>query len=238
MAERSLKRWGFHDPRLTVSLKLLAAALAVWLLVLGAPRLLHRLEFFRIRRVEIAGLHFLTPAKVVTALGLSAEATVFEDLADANRSLKALPGVVSAEVRRRFPGTLEIVLDEAVPVALAPRSGGMAMLDSSGKVLPFDPAASAPDLPVAASVDRKVARVLASVQESDPVLFGKVRTAWRVRDDVLLDVDGRRLWFTAAVTAEDIRAVMEVARDLARQGRTYQELDGRYAGQVIVRARV
>jgi hypothetical protein len=30
---------------------------------------------------------------------------------------------------------------------------------------------------------------------------------------------------------------MEVARDLARQGRTYQELDGRYAGQVIVRAR-
>lgn len=238
MAERSLRRPGFHDPRLAVGLKLLAAALAVWLIGVGAPRILHRLEFFRIRRVEIAGLHFLTPAKVVTALGLGAEATVFEDLADANRSLNALPGVVSAEVRRRFPGTLEIVLDEAVPVALAPRSGGMAMLDSSGKVLPFDPAASAPDLPVAASVDRKVARVLASVQASDPVLFGKVRTAWRVRDDVLLDVDGRRLWFTAAVTAEDIRAVMEVARDLARQGRTYQELDGRYAGQVIVRARV
>ena len=237
MAERSLRRAGFHDPRLTVGLKLLTATLVVWLIGLGAPRVLHRLEFFRIRRVEIAGLHFLTPAKVVTALGLGPDATVFQDLADANRRLKALPGVVSAEVRRRFPGALEIVLEEAVPVALAPGSGGMAMLDSSGKVLPFDPAASAPDLPVAATVDRKVARVLASVQESDPVLFGKVRTAWRVRDDVLLDVDGRRLWFTAAVTAEDIRAVIEVARDLARQGRTYQELDGRYAGQVIVRAR-
>jgi hypothetical protein len=57
-----------------------------------------------------------------------------------------------------------------------------------------------------------------------------------VRDDVLLDVDGRRFWFGPAVTAEDIRAVMAVARDLARQGRNYQELDGRYAGQVIVRA--
>ncbi len=54
-------------------------------------------------------------------------------------------------------------------------------------------------------------------------------------DDVILDLDGRRLWFGPAVTAEDIRAVMAVAQDLARQGRNYQELDGRFAGQVIVR---
>jgi cell division septal protein FtsQ len=186
--------------------------------------------------VEIAGLQYLAPAKAVAALGLNADATVFDDLAAASRRLQALPGVVSADVRRRFPGTLEIVVVEAVPVALAPRSGGMALLDSSGTILPFDPAIAAPDLPVAASADRSVARVLASVQAHDPVLFARVRTAWRVRDDVLLDVDGRRFWFGPAVTAEDIRALMAVAQDLARQGRQYQELDGRFAGQVIVRA--
>jgi cell division septal protein FtsQ len=128
------------------------------------------------------------------------------------------------------------VVVEAVPVALAPRSGGMALLDSSGNVLPFDPAVTAPDLPVAASVDRRVARVLGRVQQHDAALFARVRTAWRVKDDVLLDVDGRRIWFGPTVTAEDIRAVMAVEQDLARQGRRYQELDGRYAGQVIVRA--
>ena len=163
------------------------------------------------------------------------EASVFDDLVAAGDGCARCLGSSSAVVGRRLPGTLEIVLVEAVPVALAPRSGGMALLDSSGKVLPFDPAASAPDLPVAATADRRVARVLASVQEHDPVLFARVRTAWRVQDDVLLDVDGRRLWFGPAVTAEDIRAVMAVAQDLARQGRKYQELDGRYAGQVIVR---
>jgi cell division septal protein FtsQ len=172
----------------------------------------------------------------VAALGLDPDASVFDDLDAAGRRLRGLPGVATAAVRRRLPGTLEIVLSEAVPVALAPRQGGLALLDSSGKVLPFDPAASAPDLPVAASADKSVARVLASVQEHDPVLFARVRTAWRVRDDVLLDVDGRRFWFGPAVTAEDIRAVMAVAQDLARRGRKYQELDGRYAGQVIVRA--
>jgi cell division septal protein FtsQ len=214
----------------------LAGVVTIGLAANAAPELLQRLDYFRVRRVEIAGLQYLAPAKVITALGLGTDATVFDDLAAAGRRLAALPGVISAEVQRRLPGTLEIEVVEAVPVALAPRSGGLALLDSSGTVLPFDPAVSAPDLPVAATADRRIARVLARVQEHDPLLFARVRTAWRVRDDVLLDMDGRRLWFGPAVTAEDIRAVMAVAQDLARQGRTYQELDGRYAGQVIVRA--
>jgi cell division septal protein FtsQ len=219
-----------------VGLQVAAVLLTITLVWLGAPKVLHRLDFFRIRRVEIAGLQYLAPAKVIAALGLDSEASVFDDLSAAGRRLRALPGVASAAVSRRLPGTLEIVVSEAVPVALAPGKAGMALLDSSGKVLPFDPAASVPDLPIAASADKSVARVLASVQQHDPALFARVRTAWRVRDDVLLDVDGRRFWFGPAVTAEDIRAVMAVAQDLARQGRKYQELDGRYAGQVIVRA--
>jgi cell division septal protein FtsQ len=235
LAERRLRRGKTGHPRLGLGLQVLGALLTVGLAWLGAPKVLHRLDFFRVRRVEIAGLQYLAPAKVIAALELGSEASVFDDLSGAGGRVRVLPGVASAVVRRRLPGTLEIDLVEAVPVALAPRIGGMALLDSSGKILPFDPAASAPDLPVAASADARVARVLASVQEHDPVLFARVRTAWRVRDDVLLDVDGRRFWFGPAVTAEDIRAVMAVAQDLARQGRKYHELDGRYAGQVIVR---
>ena len=235
MAQRRLI-FAAASPRLRSALILLASALTAGLVANATPGFLQRLDYFRVRRVEIAGLQYLAPGKVIAALGLESNATVFDDLAAAGRRLAALPGVISAEVERRLPGTLEIEVVEAVPVALAPRSGGLALLDSSGNVLPFDPAASAPDLPVAATADWRIARVLARVQEHDPQLFARVRTAWRVRDDVLLDVDGRRFWFGPAVTAEDIRAVMAVAQDLARQGRNYQELDGRYAGQVIVRA--
>lgn len=235
MAERRLKRGGSRRPRLRLGFQVLAAGSALYLLWLGAPRVLHRLDFFRIRRVEIAGLQYLAPAKIVDALALDSRATVFDDLSAAGRRLRALPGIVTVQVNRRLPGTLEIALVEAVPVALTPRNGGLALLDASGNVLPFDPAISAPDVPIAATADRSVARVLASVQEHEPVLFARVRTAWRVRDDVLLDVDGRRVWFGPAVTAEEIRAVMAVAQDLARRGRRYQELDGRFVGQVIVR---
>ena len=36
-------------------------------------------------------------------------------------------------------------------------------------------------------------------------------------------------------SAEEMRAVTAVAKDLARKGRSYTELDGRFAGQVVVR---
>jgi cell division septal protein FtsQ len=233
LAERRLNRGRFA--RFRLALQVLGTSLVAVLVWYGVPQLLRRLEFFQIRRVEIAGLQYLAPSKVIAALDLNARSSVFDDLLAAGSEVRALPGVQSAVVRRRLPGTLEIVVEEAVPVALAPRGAGMALLDSSGQVLPFDPAATAPDLPIAVRADRVVAGVLASVREHDPVLFGRIGAAWRVRDDVVLDLDGRRIWFGSAVTAEDIRAVTAVAQDLARQGRKYQELDGRFAGQVIVR---
>lgn len=235
MAERRLSRRWLDRTGPRNALLVLGALLIAVLFWDGGPKLLRRLDFFRIRRVEITGLRYLAPAKVISALELDARSSVFDDLRGAASGLSALPGIQSAEVRRRLPGTVEIIVEEAVPVALTPRGTGMALLDSSGKVLPFDPAASAPDLPIAASADRVVARVLATVQAHEPGLFGQIGAAWRTGDDVVLDLDGRRLWFGPAVTAEDIRAVMAVAQDLARQGRNYQELDGRFAGQVIVR---
>jgi cell division septal protein FtsQ len=235
LAERRLNRGSLQRSRLRYALQVLGGLSLAGLLWYAAPQLLRRLEFFRIRRVEIAGLRYLDPAKIVSALGLNTRSSVFDDLLTAGSGLRALPGVQSAVVRRRLPGTLEVVVDEAVPVALAPRGADMALLDSSGRILPFDPAATAPDLPIAASADRVIAQVLTSVREHDPVLFGRIDAARRVQDDVVLEVGGRRLWFGPAATAEDIRAVTAVAQDLARQGRNYGELDGRFAGQVIVR---
>ncbi len=235
MADRRLNRGWLARIRSGRTLQVVGTLLAGILLWYGAPELLRRFEFFRIRWVEIAGLQYLAPSKVIAALELDERSSVFDDLRAAGNGVRSLPGIQSAVVRRRLPGTLEIVVEEAVPVALAPRGRGMALLDSSGQVLPFDPAGSAPDLPIAARADRVVARVLAKVREHDPGLFGRIGTAWRVQDDVVLDLDGRRLWFGSAVTAEDIQAVMAVAQDLARQGLKYQELDGRFAGQVIVR---
>ena len=235
MAQRRLKR----SPsllRAQYALLILGGLTAALALAAGIPQLLRRLEFFRIRRVEIAGTQYLAPAEIISALGLHQRSSVFDDLLSASRELRALPGVRSAVVSRRLPGTLEVVVEEAVPVALALRGPRLTLLDSSGTLLPYDPAATAPDLPIAASVDSGIARVLASIRAVDPQLFARIETARRFQDGISVEVEGgRRLRFSPAVTAEDIRAVTAVAEDLARQGRSYGELDARFAGQVIVR---
>jgi cell division septal protein FtsQ len=220
---------------LKLGCKLLGAlvlGLALWR---GLPHVLSRLSYFRVRRVEIAGLQYLDPAKVIDALKLGPTASVFDDPAPLARRVYAMPGVASVDVSRRLPGTLEVVVAETPPVALASRGDGLALLDARGRMLPYDPLRSAPDLPIAANGDAVVTGVLARVRDADPDLFARIGTAWRVGPDVVLEVGGRRLWFGAQVSAEDIRAVMAVEQALARTGRTYQELDGRFAGQVIVR---
>ena len=122
-------------------------------------------------------------------------------------------------------------------MALAPRDGHLAMVGRNGKFLAFDPAVSAPDLPLVDKPDPVVAKVLGRLQEIDPELFSRITTASQVRGDVVLDLGGRRLWLRPDVTAEVIRAVIAAEQVLGRQGRAWAELDGRFAGQVVVRWR-
>jgi cell division protein FtsQ len=207
-------------------------ALALWF---ALPFGLKHLEFFRVRRVEIVGLQYLDAANVISAAKIAPRASVFDDHEPVAARLRALPGVAGAEVGRRAPGTLRIELDEAQPVALTPKGGRLAMVNERAEVLPFDPLGSTPDLPVLIGGGEVVAGALARAQEFDPGLFARIDAAWRVGPDVVFEIGGRRFWFGSRLTAEDIRAVTAVEQALARKGSVYRELDGRFAGQVVVR---
>jgi cell division septal protein FtsQ len=225
VAERRLKRgW--------IVLAALIVGVALWF---AGPAVLRRVDFFRVRRVEMVGLQYLDAAKVIAAARLSPTASVFDDPDAIARRVRALPGVRDVQVGRRLPGTLRIRLEEAEPVALTPKGDRLAMVDAQGAVLPFDPLASAPSLPVMIGGGALVAGALARARDYDPGLYARIDAAWRVGPDVVFEVAGRWLWFDPQLTAEDIRAVTAVEQTLARQGRPYAELDGRFAGQVVVR---
>jgi cell division protein FtsQ len=221
--------------RLKPGWKVLGAAAVLAAVWFGGPALLRRMEFFRVRRIEITGARYLTPKSVTDALGLRRNASVFDPAGPLERKLRDLGGVEWVDVGHRLPGTLTVAVRERDPVALIPRRGALTPVDDRGRVLPYDPTQAVPDLPIATSADSGLTRVLASVRDADPGLFARIVSAARVKDDVLLDLEGQRFWFTANATMEDIRAVTAVAQDLARQRRSYRELDGRFSGQVIVR---
>jgi cell division protein FtsQ len=148
-----LKRWWV----VLGAVALLAVAVAL------APRALRRLDFFRVRRVEVAGARYLVGTEVVAALGLRPGASLFDDVEPVRRAALKVRGVRAASVSRRWPGTLVLKVKEAEPVALTQLEQGLALVDERGRVLPFDPTRAPADLPVA-EADPVVARVVGRIR--------------------------------------------------------------------------
>jgi cell division protein FtsQ len=215
-----------------LALYALAVVVGGWFV---APKVLRRIDFFRLRRVELVGVENLGRDDVLRGLGLGRHANLFDDLAPIARHAKMIPGVETAEVSRRLPGTLVVEITEVPAVALVPGRDGLTAMDAAGHLLPFDPSVTAPDLPLTERADSLVGRLLGQVLAADPALFAQLSSADRDGNWVVLSVGRRRLVFRPDATMETIRAVTAVAQDLARLGRPWQELDGRWAGQVIVR---
>ena len=211
----------------------MAVGVAVWF---GAPALLARLAVFRVRQIELVGVKNLAPDVVIAALRLPSDASVFTDTRLLDDRLRGLAGVAEARVVRQLPAALRIELREVEPAALAPNGRRLVVVDAQGRALPFDPARTGLDLPVAAAPDRGVVGVLALVQAVDPALFLTITSARGLaRGDVLLELGPRHVLLGRDAGPEVIRAVELVARDLAAKGRPYVELDARFARQVIVR---
>jgi cell division protein FtsQ len=207
----------------------------------AAPRIAGELAIFRLRRVELVGVRYLAPDAVIGALRLAPDASVFADVGLLTDRVRGLPGVADARVTRRWPGALRVVLRETEPVAFAPPErggGGLVAVDGRGRPLPFDAGRAGLDLPVAERADSGVAGVLALLRAVDPALFREIELARRTpRGDVLLEWESRRVLLRRDAGPEEVRAVVLVAQDLAARGRRSAELDGRYAGQVVVRRR-
>lgn len=227
MAERGLKRsWWLAGG--------LAGALALWLLV---PWMLRRADFFRLRRIEVVGVRYLPADAILQAFAAPDTANLFDDWDENRDGILGVAGVRSASVDRRLPGTLRLIITETTPVALSPGLDRMALVDANGVVLPFDPSRSAPDLPVMLVADSGTARLLARIRTVAPGLYGRISTARRVEDDVLLTFNRKRLWLSPGSSSSTIRAVVAVERDLVQRSKAFKEIDGRFADQVVVRQR-
>ncbi len=193
------------------------------------------------RQIELVGLRHLGPDAVIAALRLDPEASVFGDTRELAERVRGVPGVAEARVVRHPPAALAVVVREVEPVALAPasRGGPLVAVDAAGRPLPFDPARGGLDLPVAGEARPGLAGVLALVQAVDPALYRTITSARALaRGDILLEAGPRRVLLGRDAGPEVIRAVTLVMHDLARRGRSYDELDARFSGQVVVRPAV
>jgi cell division protein FtsQ len=148
----------------------------------------------------------------------------------------AHPIVASADVERRLPGTLTVHLVERVPVALAPVNGILKPMDVTGHVLPIDPARVPLDIPIAASADTALLRVLDGLRQRAPTVYARVTDARRVNaDELQFSLGILRVRTGDDVTVARFRDILPVEADLARNHLRAVELDLRFRDQVIAR---
>ena len=200
--------------------------------------LLRQMDFFRVRRVEIEGVRYASPDEIVSRLRVDTSASIWDDASPLEARVAEHPQVRTARIRRKLPGTLVVIVTENPPVALVSGARGLVVTDATGDSLPVDPTAMDLDLPVLASRDTLLLRLLGEVQENDPALFARVSEAQRgARGSVVLVLPEHRILADAAVTAARLADVLPVELDLARRNWRATELDLRFRDQVIARLR-
>ena len=204
---------------------------------LWGPAALRPFDFFRVRRVELIGVRYLAPETVVGAVALKPDASVWDRIGPLAERVRILAGVSEASVSRRMPGTLRITVREVEPVALAAGADGMIAVAADGRPLPYDPARVAVDVPVIERPEVVLVAALAAVRAADPSLFAQIASARPgPAGSVELDLEGLgMIRLDAPVGPEVVRAVAAVERDLGARSQPWRELDGRYAGWVVVR---
>jgi cell division protein FtsQ len=207
--------------------------------------LLRRLDFFRVRSVEIDGARYVSPDEIVSRLRMDTTASLFDDVGPLERRVRQHPSVRDVRVERKLPGTLLVVITEDPPVAFVQATSGLVVVDAAGRSLPVDPASADVDLPVLAVRDTLALRVLGEVRERSPALFariGEVRRVPRGGSFYLLF----RLTDSPTNLAHDVLAsgdvyagrlsdIVPVEQDLARRHLRARELDLRFRDQVIAR---
>lgn len=212
-----------------------AAALVVLVAsVMFVPRMARRLTFFRLRQVEVVGARYLDPDDVVRRLGLRRGGSTLDPLGPIARAAAAIRGVMSAQVERRLPGTIRVMLQEARPVALAAATDRLVLIDSIGHMLPYDPARAPASLPIAER-DSTTASLLQRLAVADPVWYDSVEFARRDRGDVVLDAGAHHVRLRPDAGVDVMRAVMAVRTYLMEAGIPWREIDGRFRERVFVR---
>lgn len=114
-----------------------AATLAA---VVGATVAVTRSPLLDLDRIEVRGAARTPAGEVARAGGLRTGALLVDlDLEGAARAIERLPWVAAAEVTRRWPGTVEVVVAERTAAAAAAVEGGWALLAADGRVLAHVP---------------------------------------------------------------------------------------------------
>ena len=221
-------RWG---RRIAAVALLFAITSPLW-----ARPLLSRMDFFRVRRIEVRHARFTPPEEIRKRLGIDTTFSIWNDLEPLKQRVAAHKQVSGVRISRRFPSTLVVTVDEFQPVALVTARSGLQAYDATGRSLPLDPSRTPVDVPVMERPDTSLLRFLGQLQAVNRDLYARVNTVRRLgRDDIQLDLVRFSVRIRPDIGVERLAQISSVESALANRQAKPRELDFRFRDQVIAR---
>ena len=224
---------------------------AAWGVRAGA----RHMAFFRVRSVEVRGTRYLQPNDIVARLQIDTLMSLWDDLDPLRQRVRRHPQVSEVRIERRPPGTLVVIVQENLPVALAQTATGLQPFDSLGRQLPIDPSRTNLDLPIVASTDPVLLKLVGAIRAAEPRVFARIEEARRQgRDEIVLTLAPRaeasggttansatpprkslRVRVPLGLSVERLADIFPVENDLARRQLRVGEIDLRYRDQLVAR---
>jgi cell division protein FtsQ len=205
---------------------------------LWGPPVLGRLDFFRVRKVEILGVRYAPAEEILSRLRVDTTRSVWDPLEPLAARVATHPQLLGAVVTRKLPGTLVVQVTERRPVGLVATAAGLRAVDERGVVLPLDPVRTPVDAPViaAARSETAVYHLLGAMQREAPRLYARISSVRATGGgELLFQVADLPVRTMTSVTLARLSDIEPVERDLARRQLRAVELDLRYRDQVIAR---
>ena len=224
--------WEARGRRVAWGVLAVVVAVSPW----WARAIAARMDYFRVRRVEIQGLRYASPDVVRLRLRPDTTMSVWDDLDAYARRVEGHAQIHSVRVGRRLPGTLVVRVEENLPVALVQGETELVAYDAEGRRLPVDPARTPVDVPVLLERDPALLRLLGALHDSAPAIFSRISDVRLAgRDELVFHFASLPVRTLRDVTATRLADVFPVEADLARRQARVAELDLRYRDQVIAR---
>jgi cell division protein FtsQ len=221
---------------------------------LWAVDLARRIPWLEVRRIEVSGTRLLAPHEVVSTSGIWAGDHLLDDRGPWESALVEHPVIESVQIVRRFPSTLRIRIQEAVPVALL-SDGALRFVTVDGDLLPVDPFTVPLDLPVvhgsladsaSAEATRRALGEVNRLGSVDPALMrevSEIRIAPNDREALVLEHSAARIVIPFGAPASRLGELRRVLADVERRFQTPSEtemgrhiVDLRFSDQVVVRS--
>lgn len=217
---------------------LIAAGAAA--LVLGAKSVKDRL---RVQEIVVTGTYHLDAKDVIETLKISrGDSLVGLQFHDMEQKLSKNPWIKGIALRKQFPGTIVIRVEEASPTALLSIKKQLYLLDQEGNTLEKIQGETVPFLPILKDIDPKNRRGISEAMKLVGVLSKHETFAGRESLEIGLEtygltmnMDGEMLKVGYGQYPEKLARWAELEPEIRKRGVPIKYVDLRFKDSVIVK---